>query len=135
MTLEDGDFEYSIDGINYQDSNYFPYIIGGTYTAYVRDREGCGEDSREVTVIDYPKFFTPNNDGHNDLWQIKDIHKFPNSKVSIFDRYGKLLTVLPSWDFGWNGFYNGKEMPSNDYWFTANLNNKVVFSGHFTLKR
>ncbi|MEO6175472.1 MAG: T9SS type B sorting domain-containing protein [Flavobacterium circumlabens] len=130
-----GDFEYSIDGINYQDSNYFSNIPGGTYMACVRDKEGCGGDSKGVTVIDYPKFFTPNNDGHNDLWQIKSINKFPNSKVTIFDRYGKLLTELSENDFGWNGFYNGKEMPSDDYWFKANLNNKIVFSGHFALKR
>lgn len=130
-----GDFEYSIDGINYQDSNYFYDVQGGTYMAYVRDKEGCGDDSKEVTVIDYPKFFTPNNDGYNDLWQISVIKKFPNSKISIFDRYGKLLAELSSDDVGWDGFYNGKEMASDDYWFKANFNNKVVFSGHFALKR
>lgn len=131
----DGDFEYSIDGINYQDSNYFSNIQGGIYTAYARDKLGCGEDSKEVTVIDYPKFFTPNNDGQNDLWHIKGIKTFPNSKISIFDRYGKLLKEMSPNDVGWNGFFNGKEMPSSDYWFSANLNNGVEFSGHFTLKR
>lgn len=130
-----GNLEYSIDGINYQESNYFTNIQGGTYVTYIRDKEGCGEDSKEVNVIDYPKFFTPNNDGHNDLWQIKSINKFPNSKISIFDRYGKLLIELSENDSGWNGFYSGKEMPSDDYWFKANFNNKTVFSGHFALKR
>jgi gliding motility-associated-like protein len=131
----DGDFEYSIDGINYQDSNFFYNIQGGNYIAFVRDKGGCGEDSKEVTVIDYPKFFTPNNDGYNDFWQIKGISKYPSSKTSIFDRYGKLLLVLSSNDLGWNGFYNGKELPSDDYWFKTNLNDKALFSGHFTLKR
>lgn len=130
-----GDFEYSIDGINYQNSNYFSNIQGGTYIVYVRDKDGCGGDSKEVTVIDYPKFFTPNSDGHNDFWQINAINKFPNSKILIFDRYGKLLTELSSNDSGWNGIYNGKEMPSDDYWFRANFNKEVVFSGHFALKR
>ena len=130
-----GDFEYSIDGINYQTSNYFSNVQGGTYIAYVRDKEGCGGDSKEVTVIDYPKFFTPNNDGHNDLWQISAVNKFPNSKISIFDRYGKLLAELSSNDSGWNGIYNGNEMPSDDYWFRANFSNEVIFSGHFALKR
>ena len=130
-----GNLEYSIDGINYQESNYFTNIQGGTYVTYIRDKEGCGEDLKEVTVIDYPKFFTPNNDGHNDLWQIKSINKFPNSKIAIFDRYGKLLIELSENDSGWNGFYSGKEMPSDDYWFKANFNNKTVFSGHFALKR
>ena len=130
-----GDLEYSLDGINYQDSNYFPNIQGGTYTAFVRDKEGCGEDMEEVTIIDYPKFFTPNNDGYNDYWQIEGIEKYPNNKILIFDRYGKLLTQLSLNSLGWDGFYNGKEMPSNDYWFTANLNNEIIFSGHFALKR
>jgi gliding motility-associated-like protein len=131
----DGNFEYSIDDVNYQDSNYFSNIQGGIYTVFVRDKDGCGEDSDEVIIIDYPKFFTPNNDGYNDFWQIKGISEFPNSKILIFDRYGKLLTQLTSNNFGWNGLYNGKKMMSNDYWFRANLGNGQVFSGHFSLKR
>ena len=131
----DGNLEYSIDGESYQESNYFSNIEGGTYMAHIRDKDGCGEDSKEVTVIDYPKFFTPNNDGYNDVWQIKSINKFPNSKISIFDRYGKLVAELSENDFGWNGFYNGKELASDDYWFKANFNNKIIFSGHFALKR
>jgi gliding motility-associated-like protein len=131
----DGDFEYSINGINYQDSNYFSNIQGGIYTVFVRDKDGCGEDSDEVIIIDYLKFFTPNNDGYNDFWQIKGISEFPNSKILIFDRYGKLLTLLTSNDLGWNGLYNGKKMRSNDYWFRANLGDGQAFSGHFTLKR
>lgn len=131
----DGDFEYSIDGIIYQDSNYFSNIQGGVYTVFVRDKGGCGQDSEEVTVIDYPKFFTPNNDGYHDFWQIKGIANFPNSKTFIFDRYGKLLTIISSNDLGWDGFYNGKQMTSNDYWFRTDLGNGQTFSGHFTLKR
>ncbi|MBU2928849.1 T9SS type B sorting domain-containing protein [Winogradskyella psychrotolerans] len=131
----DGDFEYSIDGINYQDSNYFSNIEGGMYTVFVRDKDGCGQDSEEVTIIDYPKFFTPNNDGYNDFWQIKGIVNFPNSKTLIFDRYGKLLAKISSNDLGWNGLYNGKQMMSNDYWFRTDLSNGRTFSGHFSLKR
>jgi gliding motility-associated-like protein len=131
----DGNLEYSIDGINYQDNNYFSNIQGGTYTVFVRDKDGCGQDSEEVTVIDYPKFFTPNNDGYNDFWQIKGIVNFPNSKTLIFDRYGKLLTIISSNEIGWNGQYNGKQMMSNDYWFRTDLGNGRAFSGHFSLKR
>lgn len=131
----DGDFEYSIDGINYQDSNNFLNIQGGMYTVFVRDKDGCGQDSEEVTVIDYPKFFTPNNDGYNDFWQIKGIINFPNSETLIFDRYGKPLARIASNDLGWDGLYNGKQMISNDYWFRTDLGNGRTFSGHFSLKR
>ncbi len=131
----DGEFEYSIDGINFQDSNYFTNILGGSYTAQVRDKLGCGEDSEKVTVVDYPKFFTPNLDGNNDFWHILGIDEYPNSIVLIFDRYGKLLKQLSPNDIGWDGTYNGSEMLSNDYWFKADLGNGTAFSGHFTLKR
>ncbi len=131
----DGDFEYSIDGYNYQDSNYFSNITGGVYSVFVRDKEGCGQDSEEITIIDYPKFFTPNNDGVNDFWQIKGITKFPGSETLIFDRYGKLLAkILPN-ELGWNGLYNDKKMKADDYWFKTDLGNSQVFSGHFSLRR
>lgn len=129
----DGDFEYSIDGINYQDSNYFSNVHGGSHTVFVRDKEGCGEDSDEITLIDYPKFFTPNNDGYNDFWHIHGIEAFPDLKVFIFDRYGKLLTQLSSFDLGWDGFYNNEKMMPSDYWFKADLGNGRIFSGHFSL--
>ena len=130
-----GNFEYSIDGTNYQDSNYFSTIEGGNYTVSVRDKEGCGEDFSEVTIIDYPKFFTPNNDGFNDLWQVKGINKFPNSTIFIFDRYGKLLKQLTANSSGWDGLYNGKEINTDDYWFKIEFGDGKSFSGHFTLKR
>ncbi len=131
----DGNFEYSIDNINYQDSNYFTNIEGGIYTVFARDKEGCGEDSSEVTIIDYPKFFTPNDDGFNEYWQIKGISKFPNSKIFIYDRYGKLLKQLSTNSLGWDGFYAGKKMSSSDYWFKVDSGDGKIFSGHFTLKR
>ena len=131
----DGDFEYSIDGVNFKDSHIFTNLIGGQYTVFVRDKNGCGGDSEEVVVIDYPKFFTPNHDGYNDYWHILGIEKYTSSKILIFDRYGKLLKQLSSSDIGWDGTSNGQEMMSNDYWFKADLGNGTVFSGHFTLKR
>ncbi|QQY84003.1 T9SS type B sorting domain-containing protein [Tamlana sp. s12] len=135
ITSGDGNLEYSIDGSTYQESNYFPNLQGGIYSVFIKDKAGCGEDFQEVSIIDYPKFFTPNNDGYNDFWHIKGIRNSPNSEVFIFNRFGMLLTRLSSNDLGWDGIYKGKAMPSNDYWFRVNLGNSKSFSGHFTLKR
>ncbi len=131
----DGDFEYSIDGVLYQDNNLFNNVLGGVYTVYVRDKYGCGSDQEEVTLIDYPKYFTPNNDGINDYWQIRGIKNSNNVQIFIYDRYGKLLKQLSPNSSGWDGTFNGAILPSSDYWFTANLNNLKQFKGHFTLKR
>ncbi|VAV85031.1 hypothetical protein MNBD_BACTEROID02-921, partial [hydrothermal vent metagenome] len=105
------------------------------YNVFVRDKEGCGKDSSEVTLLDYPKFFTPNNDGYNDFWQIRGISKYPTSEIFIFDRYGKLLKQLSPTEQGWDGSFIGKQMMSTDYWFTVKLNNGRTFQGHFTLKK
>lgn len=135
ITSGDGDFEYTIDGFNFQDNNTFHNLSGGIYNAQVRDKKGCGLDEKEVVLVDYPKFFTPNNDGFNDYWHIKGINKFPNAKIFIFDRFGKQLKELSSKDFGWNGIYQGQPLPSSDYWFTADLGDGRSFKGHFALKR
>ncbi|XMO85152.1 T9SS type B sorting domain-containing protein [Algibacter sp. AS12] len=131
----DGDFEYSIDGFNYQSSNRFNKIQGGVYTVSVRDKLGCGEDFDEVTVIDYPKYFTPNGDGINETWQIKGISNYPNAIINIYDRYGKFLKQISANSMGWDGTFNNEKSPNSDYWFTVKLNNENSFSGHFALKR
>ena len=133
ITSGDGDFEYSIDGINYQEDSKFYNLLGGVYNVEVRDKKGCGTDIKEIVLVDYPNFFTPNNDGYNDYWQIQGIEKYPNAVVSIFDRFGKLLKKLTASDIGWDGFYNGELMFTSDYWFTVNLGDGRSFKGHFSL--
>ncbi|WP_425237680.1 T9SS type B sorting domain-containing protein [Ulvibacterium sp.] len=131
----DGDLEYSIDGESYQDDNMFYELPGGTYTVYVRDKDGCGEDSRETILLDYPKFFSPNSDGINDRWKIEDLTDFPDAVVQIFDRYGKLLGRIRPGDSGWDGTFKGNPLPSSDYWFTLNLGDGREYKKHFALKR
>jgi gliding motility-associated-like protein len=134
-TSGDGNFEYSIDGSNYQQQNVFYNLSGGVYQVQVRDKNGCGSDEEEVVLVDYPKILTPNNDGYNDRWQISGVNNFPGSKILIYDRYGKLLKQLTSNSQGWDGSYNGKQMPADDYWFIVNLTDGRTFKGHFSLLR
>ncbi|MFH4966880.1 T9SS type B sorting domain-containing protein [Gaetbulibacter sp. M240] len=133
----DGDFEYSLDGINYQDNNSFDNLQGGVYTVRVRDKFGCGEDSTQVIIVDYPKYFTPNGDGINDTWFIAGLSdQFQaRSDIFIYDRYGKLLKQLSPSSIGWDGTFNGSMLPSDDYWFSVSLEDGRTFKGHFTLKR
>lgn len=134
-TSGDGDFEYAIDGFNFQDSNTFHNLLGGVYLVQVRDKKGCGFDEREIILVDYPKFFTPNDDGYNDYWHMLGIEKFPNSITTIFDRYGKSIKKLKYNDIGWDGTFNGNKLFASDYWFAVELGNGRNFNGHFSLKR
>lgn len=128
------DYEYSLDGINYQNSNVFNNLNGGDYTVYVQENNGCGVLEVMVSILDYPKFFTPNDDGINDYWKLKGSTD-RNYSIYVFDRYGKLLKNLTSPQSSWDGTYNGNQLPTNDYWFKVIFIDGTVKSGHFTLKR
>lgn len=129
-----GDYEYSLDGINYQDESIFSRLNIDEYT-YVRDKNGCGIVSKDVYLMNYPRYFTPNGDNMYDTWQIMNSAKEPNNKIYIYDRYGKLITQLKPNDFGWDGTLNGRKLPSSDYWFTLERQNGKTYTGHFSLKR
>lgn len=132
-----GDYEYSIDGENYQISNVFYNVESGIYTVYVLDKNGCGIAEEDISLLGIPNFFTPNGDGYNDYWNIKGVNPSYNAKttVHIFDRYGKLLKKFTPLSKGWDGNYNDNPMPSSDYWYVIHLEDGRVFKGHFSLKR
>ena len=129
-------FEYSIDGVNYQSSNVFTNAPSGLQTAYVRDVNKCSIDSKPFIVIIVPKYFTPNNDGFNDVWEVKGLINYPLAEVTLFDRYGKLITQLNSSNRNWDGTFNRNPLPATDYWYVLKLDkNSPEVKGHFSLKR
>ncbi len=129
-----GDFEYSIDGTDYQSSNTFE-VLPGTYTVFVRDPLECRVLEQEVMAIGFQKFFTPNGDDRNEHWNVIGAGNMPNALVAIYDRYGKLLRQLSPSDTGWDGTFQGSPMPAADYWFRFDTGNGQQMTGHFTLKR
>ena len=130
-----GDYEFSLDGIHFQDSSYFTGVLSGEYTVWAKDKNGCGSASKKVYVLNYPKYFTPNGDGYNDFWTIENISVFPGSKIYILDRYGKFIYQFKGGEKGWDGKYDSINLPADDYWFTITLNKDKTIKGHFALKR
>ena len=92
-------------------------------------------------ILDYPKFLTPNNDGHNDTWKLIEVESinFAISPIQIFDRFGKVVAILDPNSQGWDGYYNGKQLPASDYWFKVQLTDSegatLDKEGHFSLIR
>ena len=132
-------YVYSLDYGPFQASNVFTNVSAGNHIVTVQDLNGCEDATIEVYVVDYPKFFTPNGDGYNDTWNIFTLRDTnPNAKIYIFDRYGKLIKQIIPAGQGWDGTFNGQNLPSTDYWFTIeyleNGQNRT-FKAHFSLKR
>ena len=133
-----GNYLYILDDGDPQESNVFENVALGYHTITIIDLNGCAEVTKEVVVVDAPKFFTPNNDTQNDTWHITGIETLPGSIIYVFDRYGKLIKQLGSETRGWDGTYNGNNMPASDYWFLAEIRQgNVAFEvkGHFALRR
>ncbi|WP_149275045.1 T9SS type B sorting domain-containing protein [Pareuzebyella sediminis] len=138
----DGDYEYAINDGEFQDDPVFNDVPPGTNTVVINDKNGCGiTEPIEFLVLGYPKFFTPNNDGANDTWNIKGIEILTDPVVFVFDRYGKLLAQL-NVGLDWDGMYNGRPLPSTDYWFRLEYGeqeNGIIVARntktHFSLKR
>ena len=138
-----GNYEYALNDPAgpYQASNRFTGLAADSYRVFVRDKNGCGTADivvePDLTVEGFPRFFTPNGDGANDTWQYiaPPSGNTPLLRISIFDRYGNLVSVLAPGDPGWDGTYGGRPLPPSDYWFRALDRNGGVVQGHFTLKR
>lgn len=133
---EAGVYEYSLDNRIFQSSNIFSDLPIDDYQVFVRDVE-CGElvFSEELFLLYYDKFFTPNSDGFNDYWQIFNSKRETGLRIRIYDRYGKLIAIIDPQGIGWDGTYNGVDVPSSDYWFRVERPSGKTYNGHFTLKR
>ncbi len=132
-----GDYLYQFDDETPQESNFFSNVPIGLHTITVIDLNGCNSTSKEVVIIDVPKFVTPNGDGYFDTWHITGVNQLEGTIITIHDRYGKLLKTLTHTSQGWDGRYNGNLMPANDYWYVANIKKDGIEfqkKGHFTLK-
>ncbi|MBG0858531.1 MAG: gliding motility-associated C-terminal domain-containing protein, partial [Bacteroidales bacterium] len=106
-------------------------LLPGTYSVVVTDQNGCAA-SLDVTVgfdgtfecVSFPKVITPNGDGKNDTWIIKNIDLYPDAEIRIFTRWGKLIfrTKNPLAN-PWDGtFDNGTKVPTDSYHYILYLN-------------
>ena len=135
-----GTYVYQLDSGPFQTNPIFENVASGIHSITVKDSYGCNSPLTEnnVLVINYPRFFTPNDDGFNDTWNIFDLKDQTISRIYIFDRYGKLLKEISPKGAGWDGNYIGHPVPSTDYWFTVDYAEQSIakkFKSHFSLKR
>ena len=140
VTGGSGTYEYQLDGGAWQSNSVFQNIEGcNEHIIAARDAIGCGNIAEvSIMILEFPKFFTPNGDTFNDTWNIKCLRDNPLAKISIFDRYGKLLYQYNPSNSAWDGTMNGEILPETDYWFTVEYVNQdeVVLTkrSHFSLR-
>jgi gliding motility-associated-like protein len=130
-----GTYEYSLNDGAFQSSPLFSGLAPGIYHITVQDVKGCSTAEETVYILGAPKYFTPNGDSYNDFWNIQFLDPTLNLKISIFDRFGKLLKLFNPKDAGWDGTYNGNPLPATDYWYVIEFESGRFVRGHFSLVR
>jgi gliding motility-associated-like protein/uncharacterized repeat protein (TIGR01451 family) len=134
-------YTFYFDDVDNGSENTFYINRTDTYTVTVIDQNGCqatAEIFMEFIDIEMPNFFTPDGDGLNDMWIPDNIEGFPDVLITIYDRYGRVVEKMTRDTDGWNGEYDGKPLPTGDYWYVIRLNGELdnrEFVGHFTLYR
>jgi len=132
-------FMFSFNGAEATTSNRLTITQSGTYTVTVTDALGCVAEASLFFSCDplvVPNFFSPNGDGINDFWFPSGLSCTPDIKVTIYDRSGRVIARFRGAVRGWDGKFNGQDMPGTDYWYEINtgIGDRPIV-GHFNLFR
>jgi gliding motility-associated-like protein len=117
-------------------------VTNTTFTVYVTDANGCVvSDSVVITVVEDYNFIisnlmTPNGDGFNDNFYIKNIEYYPDNELSIFNRNGQEVFKTDSYKNNWDGNFSGQELPDGTYYYVLKMvKDNKIFKGSITILR
>ena len=117
------------------------------YIVTVTDSNGCSANANVHVLVNcdslsVPGGFSPNGDGFNDLFVIRDIQNYPGNHLRIFNRWGSMVYDKTDYDNTWNGSSNvnlimkGSMLPPGTYYYVLDLNNNIApRTGFIVMKR
>ncbi|MGC5746603.1 T9SS type B sorting domain-containing protein [Chryseobacterium sp. NFX27] len=135
-------YKYSMDNINWQDSNEFSNVKRGDATIFVKDSYDCDPIDISIIVPNLVNVITPNGDGYNDFIDYSALANKKNLVMNIFDRYGNMIYQIDKFTgYKWDGTSKGGvKVPTGNYWYSVgwNENDKmstpVKYSGWIVVK-
>jgi gliding motility-associated-like protein len=125
-----------------QVSQVIDSLCAGNYSVIVSTYE-CMEDTTLLNVKipiqdcnpDVPNIFTPNNDGVNDTFTIKDLEGFPGSSLEVYDRWGKKVYENANYQNDWNGtnWKNSNPLSDGIYYYIFHRSDNIVTTGFISI--
>lgn len=110
--------EYSIDGLLWQSSNVFTNLANNTnYTLYVRTVGTSCVGTLDFFTLQIVNVITPNDDGFNDVIDLRKLVGFKNFSGSVYNRYGNEVFKFSEMTPVWNGTIGGRKLPTATYWY------------------
>ncbi|GAA4305765.1 Ig-like domain-containing protein [Compostibacter hankyongensis] len=114
-----------------------------TYAVTVTDANGCSarqeinlQVKADYQALEAPNILTPNGDGRNDTWNVRNLDVYPDNEVFIYDRSGRLVFHQKNYQNRWDGTLNGKPLQTGTYYYIVNVDaGKKVFRGYITIIR
>ncbi|WP_212005128.1 MBG domain-containing protein [Chitinophaga sp. HK235] len=111
-----------------------------TYRVTITSAAGCSV-TKEITItvkedykLEATNILTPNGDGKNDLWIVRNIDMYPQNEVKVFDRTGRMVYHQRGYTNNWNCTVNGQPLAEGTYYYIIDLgNNKPQFKGFITI--
>lgn len=97
------------------------------YTVTATSNLGCKNTMNfsistiEDFKVDATNVLTPNGDGKNDKWVIKNIDSYPDNELKIFDRSGRLVFSQRNYNNTWDGKVNGNPLAEGTYYYFLSI--------------
>lgn len=143
-TGSDDNSSFSISGIDLVSANVFDYDLKNVYSIRVQVNDGKGgvfEKQFAINVVPDPakfsalNYISPNGDGKNDVWEIKNYEVYKDFQVTIFNDAGINIFSTKDYQNNWNGEYEGKDLPAGVYFYLVEHEDGKKFTGSITLNR
>jgi gliding motility-associated-like protein len=130
---DDGDGILTIDEYDENNDSIIDDCNGNGIYNYL-DAESC--------VVTIPEVFSPNFDGKNDVFVINGIFAYPESNLSIYNRWGVLIFEAKGYQNNWGGtnekeqYVRGHELAVGTYFYILDLKDgSDVMKGYIYLTR
>jgi len=117
-------------------------MANASYEVTAASAAGCtavGSFALSVVVdfkVDAVNILTPNGDGRNDRWVIRNLDSYPDNEVKIYDRAGRLIYSRRNYSNDWDGTVNGSPLAEGTYYYILTIQNGAkTATGYITIVR
>lgn len=132
--------------VRYDQDTEYEFLQSGTFSVELRVSFVQGTDTIAYEMdepfsiaiseskLEVPNAFTPNGDGVNDVFRVKEGYKsIVSFKAMVFDRWGKKLYEWSDPAGGWDGRSAGHAVPDGGYYL--NIQARGADGKHYNIKK